>query len=87
MGVQLLAGGIGAISCSLPELPDSNAVNALFMPAVEKQQLAATLIAAKGLYEHGRAMLINVGGREISVRAARRVFDSPVFDRFEFSAQ
>ncbi len=87
MGVQLLAGGLGAVSCSLPEQADSNTVNALFMPAVEKEQIAATLILPKGLYEHGRAMVINVGGREISVRAARRVFDSPVFDRFEFSTQ
>jgi hypothetical protein len=62
-------------------------VHALFMPADEEEQNAATLIAEKGLYEHGRSMLIDVGGREVSVRAGRRVFDSPVIDRFEFSAQ
>ena len=87
IGVQLLAGELGAVSCSLPGQADSDAVHALFMAADEKQQLATTLIAAKGLYEHGRVMTIDAGGREVSVRAGRRVFNSPVFDRFEFSAQ
>jgi hypothetical protein len=87
MGVLLLSGGLGAVSCSVPEQPDLSAVHALFMPADEEEQNAATLIAEKGLYEHGRSMLIDVGGREVSVRAGRRVFDSPVIDRFEFSAQ
>jgi hypothetical protein len=86
-GVQLMAGGLGAVSCSVPEQPEITAVHALFMPADEQEQISATLVASKELYEHGRAMLIDVGGREVSVRAGRRVFDSPVFDRFEFSAQ
>ncbi|MDH3980906.1 MAG: hypothetical protein OEU91_10405 [Gammaproteobacteria bacterium] len=86
-GVQLMAGGLGAISCSVPEQPEADAVHALFMPADEQEQIAATLVAPKGLYEYGLAMLIDVGGREVSVRAGHRVFDSPVFDRFEFSAQ
>ena len=47
----------------------------------------ATLLVAKGVYAFGRHLSIDVGGREISVRAGRRVYDSPVFDRFEFAAQ
>lgn len=86
-GVLLLAGGVGAVTCSIPDQPKTDAVHALFMPAAEAEQITATLIAAKGLYVQGRSMLIDVGGREIRVRAGRRVLDSPLFDRFEFSAQ
>jgi hypothetical protein len=85
-GVLLLPGGLGAVSCSEPDRPEQHVVRALFMPAAEAEQIAATLIAGKGLYEQGRVLLIDVGGREIRVRCGRRVFDSPLFDRFEFSA-
>ncbi len=86
-GVQLLASGIGAVFCSLPDQPDAGALQALFMPAVEDERVNATLLVAKGLYEFGRDLKIDVGKRVISVRAGRRVYDSPVFDRFEFAAQ
>jgi hypothetical protein len=86
-GVQLMHGGLGAVSCCVPDEPDAVAVHALFLPASEEDQFAATLITAKGLYAEGRRLLIDVGGREVRVRAGRRVFDSPVFDRFEFSAE
>jgi len=86
-GIQLLPGGLGAVSCHMPEQPEKVAVRALFMPASEAEQIAATLVAAKGLYAEGRQILIDVGGREVRARAGRRVLDSPVFDRFEFSAE
>ncbi len=54
------------------------------LPMLEKFDGHANCFIESG---YGRAMLIDVGGREVSVRAGRRVFDSPVFDRFEFSAQ
>ena len=86
-GVQLMHGGLGAVSCCVPDEPDAVAVHALFLPASEEDRFAATLITAKGLYAGGRRLLIDVGGREVRVCAGRRVFDSPVFDRFEFSAE
>ena len=86
-GVQLMPGGLGAVTCHLAEQPDKAGVRALFMPACEAEQFTATLVAGKGLYEEGRHLLIDVGGREVKTRAGRRVLDSPVFDRFEFSAE
>jgi hypothetical protein len=86
-GIQLLPGGLGAVSCHVPEQPEKVAVCALFIPASEAEQIAATLVAAKGLYAEDRQLLIDVGGREVRARAGRRVLDSPVFDRFEFSAE
>jgi hypothetical protein len=86
-GIQLLRGGLGAVSCYAPEQPEEAAVRALFMTASEAEQIAATLVATKGLYAEGRQLLIDVGGREVRARAGRRVYDSPVFDRFEFSAE
>jgi len=86
-GVQLLPGGLGAVTCHVSDQPDKAGVHALFMPANEAEQFTATLVAAKGLYEEGRHLLIDVGGREVKARAGRRVLDSPVFDRFEFSAE
>lgn len=86
-GIQLLPGGLGAVSCYAPEQPAEVAVRALFMPANEAEQIAATLVVAKGFYAEARQILIDVGGREVRARAGRRVLDSPVFDRFEFSAE
>jgi hypothetical protein len=86
-GVQLLAGGVGAVYCTLPDRPDAGTLPALFMPASEDERANATLLLAKGVYEFGRELHIDVGGRGISARAGRRVYDSPVFDRFEFAAQ
>jgi hypothetical protein len=86
-GVELITRGAGSVSCSLPDQPDKAPVQALFLPAEEETGIAATLVADCGLYEEGRALLIDVGGREIRVRAGRRVSDSPVFDRFEFAAE
>ena len=86
-GVQLLPGGLGAVSCYAPEQPAEVAFRALFMPASEAEQIAATLVVAKGFYAQDRQILIDVGGREVRALAGRRVLDSPVFDRFEFSAE
>jgi hypothetical protein len=86
LGVQVMSGGLGPVSCSSRDDPD-RAVHALFMPASEAEETGATLVAAKGLYEAGCLLLIDVGGREVSVRAGRLVAESPVFDRFEFSAE
>jgi len=86
-GVQLMPGGLGPVTCHITEQPDKMAMRALFMPADESEQFTATLVAGKGLYEEGRRVLIDVGGREVRARAGRRVLDSPVFDRFEFSAE
>ena len=86
-GIQLLPGGLGAVSCYAPEQPAEVAVRALFMPANEAEQIAATLVVAKGFYAKDLQILIDVGGREVRARAGRRVLDSPVFDRFEFSAE
>lgn len=86
-GVQLMPGGLGPVTCHMTEQPDKLAVRALFMPADEGEQFTATLVVGKGLYEEGRRVLIDVGGREVRARAGRRVLDSPVFDRFEFSAE
>jgi hypothetical protein len=86
-GVQIIASGLGPVYCSLPEQPDASAVKALFLSADEDADITATLVAARGLYEEGRTVKIDVGGREIQVRAGRLIAETPVFDRFEFSAE
>ena len=87
VGLQLMKGGLGAVSCHAPDEPDTLAIRALFMPASEDEQIAATLVASKGFYSEKRPLLIDVGGREVRARAGRCVVVSPVFDRFEFSAE
>lgn len=85
LGVQVMPGGLGAVLCSSLGASEQT-VRALFMPADESEETGATLVAAKGLYETGLDLLIDVGGREIHVLTGRLVVESPVFDRFEFSA-
>ena len=87
VGVQLLPGGLGAVNCFAPEQSPEEPERALFMPASEEEQFTATLVTSKGFYTEGGQLLIDVGGREVRARAGRLVFDSPMFDRFEFSAE
>ncbi len=85
--MRLLPGGLGAVTCHVVDQPERGGVQALFMPASEDEQVAATLVAGKGLYAEGLSLLIDVGDREVRARAGRCVMESPVFDRFEFAAE
>jgi hypothetical protein len=87
VGLQVMPGGLGAVSCRAAGQADNLAVRALFMPASDDERIAATLVVSKGFYTEGGRLLIDVGGREVCARAGRCVIDSPVFDRFEFSAE
>jgi hypothetical protein len=86
IGVQLIAGATAPVYCRGLDGEDDRARCALFMPASEDDTISATLVVATGFYTRGRRMLIDVSGKEIRACAGRNVFDGPVFDRFEFSA-
>lgn len=86
IGVQLIAGATAPVYCRGLDSEDDRARCALFMPASEAAGFSATLIVAAGFYTRGRRLLIDVSGKEIRACAGRNVFDGPVFDRFEFSA-
>ena len=86
-GVEMIGGGAGAVYCRLPEQADATNLLALFLPAEEEANIAATLVVGSGMYERDRALQIDVGGREIRIRAGRMISNSPVFDRFEFTAE
>lgn len=86
LGVQLIPGSAAPVYCRPAGEAGDTAMRALFMPACNDDQVGATIIAGKGLYEQGRRLLIDVAGREVRARAGECVFDGPVFDRFEFSS-
>jgi hypothetical protein len=86
IGVQLIAGATAPVYCRGLDAEDDRTQCALFMPASEAEDVSATLIVTTGFYARGRRMLIDVSGKEIRACAGRNVFDGPVFDRFEFSA-
>lgn len=85
LGVELIPGSGAPVSCRPAGEADDKAVCALFMPASDDEQVGATIIAARGLYEPGRRLSIEVSGREVRARAGERVINGPVFERFEFS--
>lgn len=87
IGVQLIAGATAPVYCRGLDGEDDRARCALFMPASEAEGVSATLVVVKGFYARGRRILIDVSGKEIRACAGRNVFDGPVFDRFEFSAE
>ena len=88
LGVQLIPGSSAPVYCRLVEEAgqEMTAVRTLFMPASSEEEVAATIVAPKGLYEQGRRLLIEVAGRDVHARAGRCVFEGAVFDRFEFSS-
>jgi hypothetical protein len=86
-GVQLIKGGVGAVYCHVLDDPESAGSIALFMPSSGEEQGAATLIASKDIYTEGCHIVIDVADKEVRARAGRRIFEGPVFDRFEFSAE
>jgi len=85
-GIEIFPGGARAVSCDIPGHAGGSAVQALFMPADEEGGYAATLLVANGFYARDAVLLIQTGGRELRARAGRRVMETPVFDRFEFTA-
>jgi hypothetical protein len=85
LGIQRIHGRCAPVTCRPDDDGDAEAVPALSMPACGEEQVAATIIAPKGLYEPGRRLLIDVAGSELHARAGRCVFEGPVFERFEFS--
>ena len=86
LGVQKIHGSCGPVYCRSQAGDEAEEIRALFIPASDKEGVSATLVTAKGFYEAGRRLLINSFGREVRARAGRSVSDSPVFDRFEFTA-
>ena len=86
LGVQKIHGSCGPVYCLAQAGDESEEIRALFIPASETDGVNATLVMATGFYEAGRPLLINSFGRKVSARAGRNISDSPVFDRFEFSA-
>jgi hypothetical protein len=86
LGVQKIHGSCGPVYCRAQTGEAGEELPALFIPAGAQDDMAATLIMAKGFYEAGKRLLIDSFGRQVSARAGRNVADSPVFDRFEFSA-
>jgi hypothetical protein len=86
LGVQKIHGSCGPVYCRVQTGDEAEEIRALFIPASEEDGMNATLVMATGFYEAGRRLLINSFGRKVSARAGRNVSDSPVFDRFEFSA-
>ena len=84
LGVQIIPGSSAPVYCRLADEGEERGMRALFMPASSDEQVAATIIAPKGLYERGCRLLIEVAGRDVLARAGRCVFEGPVFDRFEF---
>lgn len=86
-GVMLIKGGVGAVYCYFPGEKAKGGSPALFVTSDDDEDGAATLVAAKGIYEEGRRLSIDVADKQINVRAGRLIFNGPVFDRFEFSAE
>ncbi len=86
-GVMLVKGGVGTVNCYFPGEPAARGSAALFVTSEDDEQGAATLIAAKGVYEEGRRLSIDLADKQLNIRAGRLVFNGPVFDRFEFSTE
>ena len=86
-GIEFFPGSAGAVTCDIPgHAGGGSAVQALFMPADEEGGYAATLLVANGFYARDALLLIQAGGRQLRARTGRRVMETPVFDRFEFTA-
>ena len=84
LGLQLIRGTPAAVYCRTGGGADESADCCFFLQGVVEEQLQATLIAPKGIFETSRSLIIDVGNKEVRVRAGRLVYESPVFDRFEF---
>jgi hypothetical protein len=85
LGLELLAGRASAVQCRASDAaPAAAPWHCLFLPSSGDN--SAGLLAPKELYQEGRRLLLQVGTREIRVRAARRVMDTACIDLFEFAS-
>jgi hypothetical protein len=85
LGVQKIHGSCGPVYCR-SQGDGAEELRALFITSSEADGISATLVMATGFYEAGRRLLVNSFGKRVNVRAGRIVSNSPVFDRFEFTA-
>ncbi len=87
LGVEVFRGVPAAVELELDdEMGGKIRCHALFIPSSGKEGSAARLVTPAGLYAHGRPVLIHVGDRDVKVRCATQVEQSPGFDCFEFTA-
>jgi len=85
LGVQKIHGSCGPVYCR-SQGDEAEELRALFISSSEADGISATLVMASGFYEAGRHLLVHSFGKKVNVRAGRNISDSPVFDRFEFTA-
>ena len=85
IGVEIMRGNCGPVYCHAQADDEAKPIRALFMLSSGEDDVAATLVMAKGYYEPGRRLLIDSSGRAVRARAGHNVSDSPMFDRFEFA--
>jgi hypothetical protein len=86
IGVQLIKGSADPVHVNELAQPDEIR-RAIIMPATGDNDVADSLLTAAGFYREGMEIRIKVAGREIRARVGRRVFEGPVFDRFEFHSE
>lgn len=83
IGVERLDGSPGPVRLVIDEAPQEQHP-ALFLTSAERP---ARLVAAKGVFQPGRALRILAGDTQVAVRCAECVAESPLIDCFEFTAQ
>jgi hypothetical protein len=86
LGVERIPGTPGAVQLRPGDAPPAECVPALFMPSTGAQGSAARLIAPPEVYAEKRALLLYAGEREVPVRCAALVEQTPGFDCFEFTS-
>jgi hypothetical protein len=86
LGVELLPGSPSAVRCRALDSPQAAPWPCLFLPSVTATGGSATLLASRERWQDGRRLLLEVGRREVRVRAMRRVIETACIDGFEFAS-
>ncbi len=87
IGVEYINGNLLPAICRLIDGPDTNnTFAAIFVSSMSLNDMPATLITAKKVYQRGRIMEVTIGDQPLRIKAGYLRDDTFTFDRFDFTS-
>jgi hypothetical protein len=87
IGIEFISGNLLPAMCRLIDGPNTNnTFAAIFISSMALQDMPATLITPKKVYQRGRIMEVTIGGQPLRIKAGYLRDDTFSFDRFDFTS-
>jgi hypothetical protein len=87
IGIEFISGNLLPAMCRLIDGPNTNNIcAAIFISSMALNDMPATLITPKKVYQRGRIMEVTIGDQPLRIKAGYLRDDTFTFDRFDFTS-